>query len=331
MKDARFDIVAVGNALVDVIAQVGDGFIAEHRLAKGQMALIDAERALSLYAAMPPGIETSGGSAANTLAGMAMLGCRCAHIGQVAADQLGAVFAHDLRNAGVAFDTPARSGGAPTGRCLIAVTPDGQRTMSTLLGASAELAPEAIDHALIRDGAILFLEGYQWDSAGPRSAMRSAIDTAQAAGRKVALTLSAEFCVAAHGADWLALLKAGKIDILVGNEGEVTALARADDVEAAMAQIRAMVPLLVTTHGERGATAIRGGERVDVPAAKCERVVDTTGAGDLFAAGFLAGQAQAHDLKASLRLGALCAAECISHIGPRPQADLKTLARPLLG
>ncbi|MBX9797007.1 adenosine kinase [Sphingomonas sp.] len=332
MTQANLDVVAIGNAIVDVLAHADDAFIAAEGMAKGSMQLVfSPAEADALYAKMGPGIEASGGSAANTVAGIAALGGQCGFIGQVADDQLGQVFAHDIRSVGVAFATPARAGEPSTARCLIFVTPDGQRTMNTFLGASQFLPAHALDADLIASAAILYLEGYLWDPEEPRAAMRAAIDIARSAGRKVAFTLSDVFCIGRHGGDFRQLLKDGLIDILFANENELLALAEQEDFEAAIATIAPQVPLLVCTRSEKGALAIAGGVRAEVPAEPIDKVVDTTGAGDLFAAGFLHGQARGLGLEPSLRLGAICAAEIISHVGARPMVDLKALAAEKLG
>jgi sugar/nucleoside kinase (ribokinase family) len=326
------DIIAIGNAIVDVIAQADDAFIASEGLAKGSMQLLfSPEEAEALYAKMGAGIEASGGSAANTVAGIAALGGKTGFIGQVADDQLGSVFAHDIRALGVHFDTAPRPGQPPTARCLILVTPDAQRTMNTFLGASQFLPATALDLDLIRSAAILYLEGYLWDPEQPRAAMRAAIDAARGAGRKVALTLSDSFCIERHRGDFLALIDDGQLDILFANEAEILSLNETDDFEAAVTATAARVPLLVVTRSEKGALAVSGGERVQVPAEQIAEVIDTTGAGDLFAAGFLAGQAQGRPLKDSLTMGAIAAAEVISHYGARPEADLKQLVAKRLG
>ena len=328
---ARFDVVAVGNAIVDVLARADDALIAAEGLTKGSMRLIDGVEAERLYAAMGPAIEMSGGSAANTLAGMAALGERCAFIGQVADDQLGAVFTHDLRALGVAYETPALKEGAPTARCLILVTPDGQRTMNTFLGASHLLDRAMIDEAWIADAEILYLEGYLWDPPLSRAAMRRAIDVARAAGRKVAFTLSDAFIIERHGPDFRALIAAGLFDILFANEVEIKALAETEDFEAAVARIAPQVPLLVVTRGSHGALAIQDGVRTEVPAEPIETVVDTTGAGDLFAAGFLSGLADGRPIKDCLTMGAVCACEIIAQVGPRAQTDLQAKVAARLG
>jgi sugar/nucleoside kinase (ribokinase family) len=328
---ATYDVVAIGNAIVDVIASATDDFIVCESLSRGSMQLIDADRATELYGKMGPGREVSGGSAANTIAGMAALGRKCGFIGQVASDQLGDVFAHDIRAIGVDFATPVREGEPPTARCLILVTPDGQRTMNTFLGASQFLPAAAIDRDLIANSAILYLEGYLWDPEEPRAAMRAAIDIARSEGRKVAFTLSDAFCISRHGDDFRKLIDDGLIDILFANDGEVHALMATDDVASAVTALSAKVPTLVVTHGANGAEAHSGGDHARVPAEPIDKVIDTTGAGDLFAAGFLAGQAEGRSLQDSLTMGAICAAEVISHYGPRPEADLRALVNERLG
>ena len=331
MTDTRLDVLAIGNAIVDVIASADDSFLEREGLSKGGMQLIDAARADELYSRMGPGREISGGSAANTLAGAAALGARCAFVGQVADDQLGAVFAHDIRAHGVRFDTPARAGDPPTGRCLILVTPCGERTMNTLLGASHYLPSESLDRDLIRDSSILYLEGYLWDPEQPRAVMREAIDIARAAGRKVALTLSVNFIIERHRADLQGLIDAGLVDILFVNEEELLCLTQDADRETALAKVGAKVPLLVVTLGPDGAMAVQEGRRYTVAAEPVERVVDTTGAGDLFAAGFLAGLSSGRSVEQCLRMGAIAAAEVISHYGARPEADLKKMVADKLG
>ncbi|HEX8258313.1 MAG TPA: adenosine kinase [Allosphingosinicella sp.] len=331
MPDPKLDVLAIGNAIVDVIAAADDAFLETEGLAKGSMRLIDADEATRLYGRMAAGRETSGGSAANTVAGIAALGLRAGFIGQVAGDQLGEVFSHDIRALGVDFRTAPGNGEVPTARCLILVTPDAQRTMNTFLGASQHLPAAALDEAQIRDAAILYLEGYLWDPEEPRAAMERAIAIAREAGRKVAFTLSDSFCIARHRDGFNALIDSGRIDILFANEDEIKGLSGEEDVEAAVAATAARVPVLVVTRSERGALAVAGGERAEVAAEPVGRVVDTTGAGDLFAAGFLAGQAQGRSLEQSLRIGAIAAAEVISHYGARPEADLKALVAEKLG
>jgi len=331
MPDPRYDVIAIGNAIVDVMSPCTDELIEELGLVRGGMTLVDADQAEVLYAAMGPAREISGGSAANTLAGLAAMGAQCSFIGQVADDQLGAVFAHDIRAVGIDFDTPARPGEPSTGRCLIFVTPDGQRTMNTFLGASQFLPAELIDEEAIGGARILYLEGYLWDPEEPRAAMRRAIETARDAGREVAFTLSDAFVISRHGDDFRALIADGLIDILFANEVELAALTGEDDFEAGIAALAPQVPVLVVTRSEKGAVALRNGERAEVPAEPIERVVDTTGAGDLFAAGFLYGHAREEPLASCLRRGAIAAAEVISHYGARPEADLQELMNSKLG
>ena len=331
MPQPSIDVIAIGNAIVDVMAPSSDELIERLGLVRGAMTLIDAEQAHLLYDAMGSAREISGGSAANTLAGLAALGARCAFIGQVADDQLGEVFAHDIRAGGIAFATPVRPADPPTARCLIFVSPDGQRTMNTYLGASQFLPASALDEAAIADAAVLYLEGYLWDPEEPRGAMRKAIGAARRAGRKVAFTLSDAFVIARHGEDFRALIAAGEIDILFANEHELAALTGEDDFHAGIAALEGRVPVLVVTRGAAGAIAVAGAERAEVPAESIAKVVDTTGAGDLFAAGFLFGHVRGRSLAECLKLGAVCAADVISHYGARPDADLKELTAAKLG
>ncbi|WP_340267565.1 adenosine kinase [Sphingobium mellinum] len=325
------DVVAIGNAIVDVLAPSDDAFLAEHALNKGGMQLIDAAMAESLYANMGPGKEISGGSAANTLAGLAALGKSCGFIGQVCDDQLGAVFAHDVQALGIRYDTPAVKGDVPTARCLILVTPDAQRTMNTFLGASQFLPASALDLDLIRSASILYLEGYLWDPEQPRAAMRAAIDAARNAGRKVAFTLSDTFVIDRHRADFIELIDQGMIDILFSNAAEIQALAEVGDFDRAVQAIAGRVPVLVSTRSEKGAIAVVDGVRYEAHAAPVEQIIDTTGAGDLFAAGFLAGHLEGLGAHQCLELGAVAAAEVISHWGARPEADLRERRARLLG
>ena len=331
MTQPSMDVIAIGNAIVDVMAPCSDALIEQLGMARGGMTLVDTERAHALYEAMGPAREISGGSAANTLAGLAMLGARCAFIGQVADDQLGEVFAHDIRAGGIAYATPARTGDPSTGRCLIFVSPDGQRTMNTYLGASLHLSARALDEAAIADAAVLYLEGYLWDPEEPRKAMRRAIAAAREAGRKVAFTLSDTFVIDRHGDDFRAMIDAGEIDILFANEHELAAFTGEPDFEAGIARIAPKLPVLVVTRSEKGAVAVADGERAQVAAEPVARVVDTTGAGDQFAAGFLFGHVRGQTLAQCLRMGAVCAAEVISHYGARPEADLKALVRDAVG
>jgi sugar/nucleoside kinase (ribokinase family) len=331
MTQPRFDVLCIGNAIVDVIADASDAFLAEQGLVKGAMRLIDEAEAERLYNLMGPGRELSGGSAGNTAAGLAALGCSAAFVGQVADDQLGAIYRHDIRSLGVEFLVAPRPDVGATARSLILVTPDAQRTMNTFLGAAQLLEASTIDHAAVGQAGILYLEGYLWDPEGPRRAMEAAIDAAQGAGRKVAFTLSDTFVVDRHGDDFRRLMAERRVDILFANEAELTAMTGEDEFEAGLAALAPQVPLLVVTRGEQGAVAVAGKERASVPAEPIARLVDTTGAGDLFAAGFLAGQARELGLERSLKLGAIAAAEVIQHYGARPEQDLKALAADILG
>ena len=329
--EARYDIVAIGNAIVDVIAQASDEFLDEEQLVKGSMALIDANRAQELYRDMGPAREISGGSGANTLAGAATLGRQCALIAQVADDQLGEVFAHDIRATGIDFDVPPMGKEPPTARCLIFVTKDAQRTMNTFLGASQFLPPAAVDAELIASGAILYLEGYLWDADEPKAAMALGIDIARKNGRKVAFTLSDTFCVDRHRAEFLELINGGKIDILFANEAEIQMLAKTDNFDAAVAETAAKVETLIVTRSEKGAIAVRDGKTTAVAAEPVEHIIDTTGAGDLFASGFLSGYVEQRSMEDCLTMGAIAAAEVISHYGARPEADLMELVKARLG
>jgi sugar/nucleoside kinase (ribokinase family) len=320
----QFDILAMGNAIVDVISSESPEFLSSRGIPHGSMRLIDAAEADALYAAMGPGREISGGSAANSVVGAAGLGARTAFVGRVAADQLGGVFTHDIRAAGVHFATAAATDGRPTGRCLIVVTPDGERTMNTYLGACQELDASDLDAALVADAGILYLEGYLWDPPAPRAAMQAAIKVARAAGNKVAFTLSDVFCVEGHRGDFIDLLSS-HVDIMFGNENEVKALYRTDNLEAAMAELARHACITVVTRSEKGAVVIGGGQHWEVPGERVARVVDTTGAGDLFAGGFMAGLVQGRSLPDCARMGCISAAEVISHFGARPEADLRAL------
>jgi len=326
VNSSSLDIVAIGDAIVDVIATADDSFLAERGLVKGSMRLLDPGEARDLYAAMGPGREVSGGSAANSMAGAAALGLKAAFVGQVADDQLGAIFAHDMRSLGVTFDTPAIPGPPPTGRCLILVTPDAQRTMNTFPGASHELTPAALDPELIRSARIIFLEGYLWGPERPRAAMLEAARIAHSAGRAVAFTLSESLFIGDRREGVLGMIEAGTVDILFGNEDEVRHLTGCGDLADCLASLSNRVATLVITRGADGAVALDRGERAEIAAAPIERIVDTTGAGDLFAAGFLAARCRGRPLSACLETGAICAAEVISHFGARPETDLKKLA-----
>src|SRR5580658_7478749 len=323
MAATRFDILGIGNAIVDVVARAEESFLSRHAMHKGTMALIDAAAADRLYAAMPAGQESSGGSAANTCAVAAGLGARVAYLGKVADDQLGAVFGHDIRAAGVHFPSIPLHGGAPTARCLILVTPDGQRTMNTFLGACVSLGEADVDPGLVADAAVTYLEGYLFDPPAAQAAFRRAAAAAHASGRQVALSLSDPFCVNRHRAAFRDLV-AGHVDILFANEAEITSLYEENTFEAAAERARRDVALAALTRSEAGSVILRGTETVEI-AAEPARVVDTTGAGDAYAAGFLAGLTSGKSLPVCGRMGAIAAAEVISHYGARPEADLKKL------
>jgi len=322
MTDPRYDLVAIGNAIVDVIARSDDAFLETQQLPKGGMILIDADRAEELYAEMGPGQEISGGSVANSMAGASALGRQCAFVGQLANDQLGEVFAHDIRAAGIDFDVAALETQPPTGRCLIFVTDDAQRTMGTFLGAAQNLSKESIDPQIVADSAILYLEGYLWDPELPRAAMQYAMQIARQNRRKIALTLSDTFCVDRHRDGFIEQIKGGNIDILFANEAEILSLCESEDLQASVKQTAQYVDILVVTQGGDGAMAAQGGEIYKVAAEPVAQVVDTTGAGDLFAAGFLSGYVEGRPIQDCLTIGSMAAAEIISHYGARIMSDL---------
>ena len=325
MTRAECDVIGIGNAIVEVLSQADDDFLAANGIEKGAMTLIDAARAEELYGRMGPGLEISGGSAANTMVGLASFGGRAAYIGKVRADQLGAVFAHDIRAAGVRFATAPTTTGAPTARCLILVTPDAQRSMSTFLGACVELGPEDVVEAEIAGAQVTYLEGYLWDPPQAKEAFRKAAGIAGRAGRKVALSLSDPFCVHRHRDEFLDLV-AGPVDILFANEQEILALCGTSSFDDAVARLRAGKTLAVLTRGALGAVVVAADGVHAVPAAPVAAVVDTTGAGDLFAAGFLYGYTHGRPLPECAGLGARAAAEIIGHVGARPQVPLAELA-----
>ena len=329
MTNARFDVTAIGNAIVDVLAKADDALLAEHKLPKGGMSLIDAPTAERLYAVMGPGVEASGGSAANTIAGIAALGGKTAYICKVAVDQLGKVFTHDIRAVGVSYTTPPLEGGLPTARCLIFVTPDAQRTMQTFLGATSQLNPEDVDMNAIKASKVLYLEGYLWDQPQAKKAMREAAVEAKRAGVKVSLTLSDSFCVARFRDEFKELIK-NHVDILFANESEILSLYEVTDFDAALQAVRNDAEIAALTRSEKGSVVVNGDEVHVIDAVKGVKVVDTTGAGDAYAAGFLYAFTQGRDLATCGRLGGVMAAEVISHMGPRVEADVKALAKTVL-
>jgi sugar/nucleoside kinase (ribokinase family) len=329
VAEPELDVVGIGNALVDVLSHADEDDVTRQGLVKGTMHLVDEARARTLYEAMGPGLEMSGGSAANTVVGVASFGGRAHYVGKVRDDQLGEVFGHDLRATGVGYDTPRASSGPPTGRCLILVTPDAQRTMSTFLGASVRLGPADVDPRLIARSKILYLEGYLFDPPEAQEAFRAAAAIAHEAGRKVALTLSDPFCVERHRAAFLDLVE-HHVDILFANELEICALYQVRDFDAALPHVRGHCELAALTRSAKGSVLVNGGRMHVVSAHPVETVVDTTGAGDLYASGVLYGLARGLDLPTCGRLGSLAAAEVIAHVGARPMVPLAELAAPVL-
>lgn len=325
MNQHRFDVVGIGNAIVDVISQESEDFIVDNELVKGAMTLIDAERATSLYATMAPAIETSGGSAANTMAGIASFGGSAGYIGKVRDDQLGDVFAHDIRAVGVDFEVQPGTEGPPTARCLIVVTPDAARTMNTFLGTSSLLHPDEIDTDFVAAAKVLYCEGYIWDIDITKQAIRKAVDACRSAGNAVSFTLSDSFCVERHHAEWLELVD-GPIDILFGNEDEIRALYETDDFDTAVAAVQGKVGIACLTRGAKGSVIVTPDEVLEIAAEPVAEVVDTTGAGDLYASGFLYGYTRGLDLASCGRLASIAAAEVISHVGARAQVPLIDLA-----
>lgn len=326
MTTKSIDVIAIGNAIVDIIGRCDEAFLARHGADKGSMRLVDAATVTALYKDMGAGTEISGGSAANTMVGIASLGGTSGFIGKIADDALGHVFARDIKAAGVTFNTPPSKGGAPTARSLILVTPDGERTMNTFLGVSPELAVSEVDSALIDQARIVYLEGYLFDRDEAKAAFRQAASHATKSGAKVALTLSDAFCVDRHRGEFLAFIRE-HVDILFANESEVTSLYETKSFDEAAAHVAHDSGLAVLTRSAKGAVIVATGKQIAVPAAKVEKVVDTTGAGDLYAAGFLYGHARGLDNETCGHLGALAAAEIISHVGARPLTSLAVLAR----
>src|SRR6202171_5428562 len=327
MTSAKYDVLGIGNAIFDVLVQTDESFLSQHGMIKGAMALIDEDRAASIYQDMGPAVEMSGGSAANTIVGVANLGARAAYVGKVKDDQIGRMYMHDIRAAGVAFETRAASDGPATGCCYILVTRDGERTMNTYLGAAQELNPEDIDAAQIAASGIIYLEGYLWDPKSAKDAFVKAATIAHGAGRQVALTLSDSFCVDRYRDEFLELMRKGTVDLVFANEAELHSLYQTADFATALKQLRIDTRLGIVTRSEKGCVVASKDGVVAVPASPIDKLVDTTGAGDLFAAGFLFGLVRNAGYENAGRLGALAAAEVIQHIGARPQTSLKELAK----
>lgn len=324
MENGNLDLVGIGNAIVDVLSQTDDDFLKNHRLNKGAMTLIEADAAEKLYGQMGPGIEMSGGSAANTMAAFASLGGRGGYIGKVAGDQLGQVFRHDIKATGIAYATQPLSDGPPTARCLILVTPDAQRTMCTFLGASVWIGPEDLDAAMISGARVTYLEGYLFDRDRAKKTFQKAAEIAHTAGREVALTLSDPFCVKRHRVEFLELVTR-HIDILFANEAEIKALFETESFDEAVDAVRGLCRLAVLTRSEKGAVVVTKDQTISCPAEPVSRIVDTTGAGDVYAAGFLYGYTRGRDLSECARIAAIVAAEIIAQMGARPQRNLSRL------
>jgi len=327
MTDARFDVLGIGNAIFDVLVPADEGFLARHDMAKGGMALIDEARAAAIYRDMGPATEMSGGSAANTIVGIASLGARTAYVGKVKDDQIGRMYAHDIRAAGVAFDTLPATGGPATGCSYILVTPDGERTMNTYLGAAQNLTPDDIDAGQVAASRIIYLEGYLWDPKDAKDAFVKAATIAHDSGREVALTLSDAFCVDRYRAEFLDLMREGTVDLVFANEAELHSLYQTADFDSALKQLREDATLGIVTRSEQGCVVVSNDGVIAVPAYPIDKLVDTTGAGDLFAAGFLFGLVRKTGYEKAGQLAALAAAEVIQHIGARPQVSLKQLAQ----
>lgn len=325
MTSAKYDVLTVGNAIVDIIARADDDFLARERITKAAMNLIDMERAEHLYSVMGPAIEASGGSAGNTAAGIASLGGNAAYFGKVSDDHLGNVFTHDIRAIGVAYGTKPLDGNPPTARSMIFVTPDGERTMNTYLGACVELGPEDVDEEIVAGSKVTYFEGYLWDPPRAKEAIRLAAEIAHKHDRKVAMTLSDSFCVDRYRDEFLDLMRTGTIDLIFANEAELHSLYQTADFDTALKAVRDDVNTAVVTRSEKGSIVVTREESTEVRARPIDRLEDTTGAGDLYAAGFLFGLTTGRDLADCARIGGLAAAEVIQHIGPRPQASLKDL------
>ncbi|MBR1216657.1 adenosine kinase [Bradyrhizobium sp. U87765 SZCCT0131] len=327
MTTAKYDVLGIGNAIFDILVRTDDAFLTRHGMAKGSMALIDEAQAAAIYAAMGPATEVSGGSAANTITGVAAFGARAAYVGKVKDDQIGRMYSHDIRAANVTFTTPVASDGPATGCSYILVTPDGERTMNTYLGAAQNLRPDDIDPEQIAAASITYLEGYLWDPADAKNAFVKASKIAHEAGRTVALTLSDAFCVHRYRDEFLELMRGGTVDLVFANEAELLSLYQSTDVDAALTQLGKDATFAVVTRSEKGCVVVTKDKTTAVPAFPIKELVDTTGAGDLFAAGFLFGLVRGASHEQAGRLGALAAAEIIQHIGARPQTSLKELAQ----
>jgi sugar/nucleoside kinase (ribokinase family) len=326
MTDAKYDVLAIGNAIFDVLVQSDEGFLARHNMAKGSMSLIDEARAAAIYRDMGPATEMSGGSAANTIVGLASLGARAAYVGKVKDDEIGKMYTHDIRSAGVTFDTAPATDGPATGCSYILVTADGERTMNTYLGAAQNLSPADIDPAQIAASRIIYLEGYLWDPKDAKDAFVKAAAIAHDAEREVALTLSDAFCVGRYRDEFLELMRGGTVDLVFANEAELVSLYQTSDFDAALKQLREDATLGIVTRSEKGCVVVSNDGVMTVPAFPIDKLVDTTGAGDLFAAGFLFGLVRKAGYENAGRFGGLAAAEVIQHIGARPQVSLKQLA-----
>ena len=323
-KTCSLDVVGIGNAIVDVLVQTDDAFLTQHSLQKGGMALIDEQQAEVLYTASGPGLETSGGSVANTMVGIAQLGGRAGFIGRVKNDQLGGIFSHDIRAVGARFDTPAATTGATTARCLIYVTPDAERTMCTFLGASTQLEPDDLDLSMVSDTKVLYLEGYLWDSPAAKRAFIAAAEACRAANGQVALSLSDGFCVDRHRDSFLDLVN-GHVDVLFANEVEIKSLYQTDDFDAALESVRGSCSVIAITRGSEGSVVMSGDQRWDIGIVGLGDLIDTTGAGDLYAGGFLHGYTQGESLERCGQLGAICAGQIVTQLGARPQVSLQDL------
>ena len=323
---SQYDVLTIGNAIVDIIARCEDDFLVENRIIKGAMNLIDADRATLLYERMGPAVEASGGSAGNTAAGVASLGGRAAYFGKVCSDHLGTIFTHDIRAQGVAFDTRPLSGEPPTAQSMIFVTPDGERSMNTYLGACVELGPEDVESSKVAAAAVTYFEGYLWDPPRAKEAIRLSARIAHDNGREVSMTLSDPFCVDRYRDEFLDLMRSGTVDIVFANEHELKSLYQTADFDTAVSAVRGDCKLAVVTRSEEGSIIITDGETTEVAAIEIENLVDTTGAGDLYAAGFLYGYTQKMPLRVCGELGSLAAGLVIQQIGPRPQQDLRQAA-----